>query len=32
MLRFVDTLIGVAIGVVAAWIGKRLLRPRIERR
>jgi len=26
----VDTLIGVAIGVAAAWIGVRLLRPRIE--
>jgi uncharacterized membrane protein YccC len=30
ILRFVDTLIGVAIGVAAAWIGVRLLRPRIE--
>lgn len=32
ILRFVDTLIGVAIGVAAAWIGLRLLRPRIETR
>jgi uncharacterized membrane protein YccC len=32
ILRFVDTLIGVAIGVAAAWIGVRLLRPRIEAR
>jgi uncharacterized membrane protein YccC len=32
ILRFVDTLIGVAIGVAAAWIGLRLLRPRIEPR
>ena len=32
ILRFVDTLIGVAIGVAAAWIGLRLLRPRIEAR
>jgi hypothetical protein len=32
ILRFVDTLIGVAIGVAAAWIGVRLLRQRIEAR
>ena len=32
ILRFADTLIGVAIGVGAAWIGLRLLRPRIETR
>ena len=32
ILRFVDTLIGVAAGVLAAWIGLRLLRPRIEAR
>jgi uncharacterized membrane protein YccC len=32
ILRFVDTLIGVAVGVAAAWIGLRLLRPRIEAR
>jgi uncharacterized membrane protein YccC len=32
ILRFVDTLIGVAIGVAAAWIGLRLLRPRIGAR
>lgn len=31
ILRFADTLIGVAVGIVAAWIGLRLLRPRIER-
>jgi uncharacterized membrane protein YccC len=32
ILRFVDTLIGVAVGVAAAWIGLRLLRPRVEAR
>jgi uncharacterized membrane protein YccC len=32
ILRFVDTLIGVAIGVAAAWIGMRLLRSRIGAR
>jgi uncharacterized membrane protein YccC len=32
ILRFVDTLIGVAIGVAVAWIGMRLLRARIEAR
>jgi uncharacterized membrane protein YccC len=32
ILRFVDTLIGVAIGVAAAWVGMRLLRPRIGAR
>ena len=32
ILRFVDTLIGVAVGVAAAWIGLRLLRPRIGAR
>jgi uncharacterized membrane protein YccC len=30
ILRFADTLIGVAVGVAAAWIGLRLIRPRIE--
>lgn len=30
ILRFFDTLIGVAIGVGAVWIGLRLIRPRIE--
>jgi uncharacterized membrane protein YccC len=29
ILRFFDTLIGVAIGVAAAWLGLRVLRPRI---
>jgi uncharacterized membrane protein YccC len=28
ILRFADTLIGVAVGVLAAWIGLRLLPPR----
>jgi uncharacterized membrane protein YccC len=32
ILRLVDTLIGVAVGVAAAWIGMRLLRPRMEPR
>jgi uncharacterized membrane protein YccC len=32
ILRFVDTLIGVAVGIAAAWIGLRLIRPRIEPR
>ena len=32
ILRFVDTLIGAAIGVVAVWIGMRLLSPHTERR
>jgi uncharacterized membrane protein YccC len=32
ILRFADTLIGVAVGVAAAWIGLRLIRPRIEPR
>jgi uncharacterized membrane protein YccC len=30
ILRFADTLIGVAVGVGAAWIGLRLLRPRVR--
>jgi uncharacterized membrane protein YccC len=30
ILRFVDTVIGVAIGIVAAWVGIRVIRPRIE--
>ncbi len=30
ILRFADTLIGVAVGVAAAWISLRLLRPRIQ--
>jgi uncharacterized membrane protein YccC len=32
ILRFADTLIGVAVGVAAAWIGLRLIGPRIEPR
>jgi uncharacterized membrane protein YccC len=32
ILRFVDTLVGVAVGIAAAWIGLRLLRPRVEAR
>jgi uncharacterized membrane protein YgaE (UPF0421/DUF939 family) len=31
ILRFADTLIGVVVGVAAAWVGLRLLRPRIRR-
>jgi uncharacterized membrane protein YccC len=30
ILRLADTLVGVAVGVAAAWIGLRLIRPRIE--
>jgi uncharacterized membrane protein YccC len=30
ILRFFDTLIGVVIGVAAAWVGLRVIRPRIE--
>jgi uncharacterized membrane protein YccC len=30
ILRFVDTLVGVAVGVAAAWIGMRLVRPRTQ--
>jgi uncharacterized membrane protein YccC len=30
ILRFFDTLIGVAIGVGAAWVGLRVIRPRLE--
>jgi uncharacterized membrane protein YccC len=29
ILRFVDTVVGVAVGVAAAWIGLRVIRPRI---
>jgi uncharacterized membrane protein YccC len=32
ILRFADTLIGVAVGVAAAWVGLRLIRPRVEPR
>jgi uncharacterized membrane protein YccC len=32
ILRFVDTLIGVAVGVAAAWVGLRMIRPRVEPR
>jgi uncharacterized membrane protein YccC len=31
ILRFVDTFIGVAIGVAAAWLALRVIRPRIGR-
>jgi len=31
ILRLADTIIGVAVGVGAAWIGLRVLRPRITR-
>jgi uncharacterized membrane protein YccC len=30
ILRFADTVIGVAIGIAAAWIGIRVIHPRIE--
>jgi len=30
ILRFADTVIGVAIGIAAAWIGLRMIRPRIQ--
>jgi uncharacterized membrane protein YccC len=29
ILRFVDTVVGVAVGVGAAWLGVRVIRPRI---
>jgi uncharacterized membrane protein YccC len=29
ILRFVDTVVGVAVGVGAAWVGVRVIRPRI---
>jgi uncharacterized membrane protein YccC len=29
ILRFADTVIGVAVGIAVAWIGLRLIRPRI---
>jgi uncharacterized membrane protein YccC len=29
ILRFVDTVVGVAVGVGAAWIGVRVIRPRM---
>jgi uncharacterized membrane protein YccC len=32
ILRFADTLIGVAVGIAAVWIGLRLIRPRIKPR
>jgi uncharacterized membrane protein YccC len=32
ILRFADTFIGVAVGIAAAWIGLRLISPRIEPR
>lgn len=31
ILRFSDTVIGVSVGIIAAWIGLRVIRPRIER-
>jgi uncharacterized membrane protein YccC len=30
ILRFADTVIGVAVGIAAAWIGLRVIHPRIE--
>lgn len=30
LLRFADTIVGVAIGVGAAWIGLRVIRPRTK--
>jgi uncharacterized membrane protein YccC len=30
ILRFADTLIGVAVGIAAAWTGLRVIRPRID--
>jgi uncharacterized membrane protein YccC len=30
ILRFADTVIGIAVGLAAAWIGLRVIRPRIE--
>ena len=32
ILRLADTVIGVAVGIAAAWIGLRLLRPRLTTR
>jgi uncharacterized membrane protein YccC len=32
ILRLADTVIGVAVGLAAAWIGLRLLRPPLKRR
>jgi uncharacterized membrane protein YccC len=31
ILRFADTVVGVAVGVGAAWVGLRVIRPRITR-
>jgi hypothetical protein len=31
ILRLADTIVGVAVGVAAAWIGLRLIRPRLAR-
>jgi uncharacterized membrane protein YgaE (UPF0421/DUF939 family) len=31
ILRFADTVIGVAVGLAAAWIGLRVLRPRLPK-
>ena len=30
ILRFADTVIGVAVGIAAAWIGLRMIRPRLR--
>jgi uncharacterized membrane protein YccC len=30
ILRFADTVIGVAVGLAVAWVGLRLILPRIE--
>jgi uncharacterized membrane protein YccC len=30
VLRFADTVVGVAVGVAAAWVGLRVIRPRIR--
>jgi uncharacterized membrane protein YccC len=32
VLRFADTLVGVAVGIAAAWLGLRIIQPRLERR
>jgi hypothetical protein len=30
ILRFADTIIGVAVGLAAAWIGLCVIRPRVQ--
>jgi uncharacterized membrane protein YccC len=32
ILRFVDTVVGVVVGIAAAWFGLRVIRPRIQPR